>query len=281
MVYFTKYFKHYLVGKQFLLRIDHSSIRWLLSFKDPEGQVARWIEALSEFDMKIEHRPGKQHGNAEGLSRMSCRQCGFTRSAVSDTEHKEVSVGHVEDVSQSLVDLQKHDSDFKVVRSWVTEGKRHSADNIKSGSYFLKSLWNQWGNLLIRDNLLCHKWSYTVSGTVYYQAVVPFSERLRVLQKQHDDRPSGHLGIRKTLAKVSQRYYWPGMRGDVKAYVNGCDTCLRKKIQSKRSKFLRRLFKLEAPWKDWPQISLVSCLRRRMETNIFSWDRTTSLSGQL
>ena len=59
VVYFTKYFKHYWVGKQFLLRTDHSSIRWLLSIKDPEGQVARWIEALSEFDMKIEHRPGK------------------------------------------------------------------------------------------------------------------------------------------------------------------------------------------------------------------------------
>ena len=92
VVYFTKYFKHYLVGKQFLLRTDHSSIRWLLSFKDPEGQVARWIEALSEFDMKIEHRPGKQHGNADGLSRMPCRQCGFIRSAVSDTEHKIVFV---------------------------------------------------------------------------------------------------------------------------------------------------------------------------------------------
>ena len=42
--------------------------------------------------MKIEHRPGKQHGNADGLSRMPCRQCGFTRSAVSDTAHKEVPV---------------------------------------------------------------------------------------------------------------------------------------------------------------------------------------------
>ena len=45
--------------------------------------------------MKIEHRTGKQHGNADGLSRISGRQCGFTRSAVSDTEHKEVSAGHV------------------------------------------------------------------------------------------------------------------------------------------------------------------------------------------
>ena len=35
VVHFTKYFKHYLSGKQFLVRTDHSSIQWLLSFKNP------------------------------------------------------------------------------------------------------------------------------------------------------------------------------------------------------------------------------------------------------
>ena len=88
--------------------------------------------------------------------------------------------------------LQERDSDFKVVRSWVTEGKRPSADNIKRRRYFLKSLWNQLGHLLIRDNMLCRKWNDTVSGTVYYQAVVPFSERRRLLKKRPDDRLSGH-----------------------------------------------------------------------------------------
>ena len=67
--------------------------------------------------MKIETRSGKQHGNADGLSWMPCRQCGFTRSTVSDTEHKEVSVCHVEDVSESLVDLLVRDSVLQFVRS--------------------------------------------------------------------------------------------------------------------------------------------------------------------
>ena len=35
VVHFTKYFKHYLSGKQFLVRTDHSSIQWLLNFKNP------------------------------------------------------------------------------------------------------------------------------------------------------------------------------------------------------------------------------------------------------
>ena len=76
LVYFVKYFRHYLYGKKFVVRTDHGSLRWLMNFKTPEGQVARWIELLSSFDMKIEHRPGNVHKNADGLSRIPCRQCG-------------------------------------------------------------------------------------------------------------------------------------------------------------------------------------------------------------
>ena len=43
---------------------------------EPEGQVARWLERLAEFDIKVEHHPGAQHTNADALSRQSCSQCG-------------------------------------------------------------------------------------------------------------------------------------------------------------------------------------------------------------
>ncbi|GBM09386.1 Retrovirus-related Pol polyprotein from transposon 297 [Araneus ventricosus] len=39
-----EYFHHYLNGQKFLLRTDHASLRWLLNFKEPEGQIARWIQ---------------------------------------------------------------------------------------------------------------------------------------------------------------------------------------------------------------------------------------------
>lgn len=65
LVNFTKYFKTYLVGKKFTARTDHNSLKWLLSFKNPEGQVARWLEQLSEYEFEVEHRPGKDHVNAD------------------------------------------------------------------------------------------------------------------------------------------------------------------------------------------------------------------------
>ena len=35
-----------------------------------EGQLARWLEELSQFDMTIQHRAGCKHSNADGLSRI-------------------------------------------------------------------------------------------------------------------------------------------------------------------------------------------------------------------
>ena len=69
VVTFTHHFRHYLLGRKFLLRTDHGSLRWLFNFKDPRGQVARWLEALSQYSFDIQHRPGRNHQNADSLSR--------------------------------------------------------------------------------------------------------------------------------------------------------------------------------------------------------------------
>ena len=71
-VWFSEHFKHYLVSQKFLLRTDHGSLRWLFSFKEPEGQMARWLERLARFQFDIEHHPGRKHGNSDGMSRIPC-----------------------------------------------------------------------------------------------------------------------------------------------------------------------------------------------------------------
>ena len=70
LVWGAEHFETYLWGKQFIVRTDHNALQWLRNFKNPKGQVARWIERLSDFDFKVEHRPGRHHGNADGLSRI-------------------------------------------------------------------------------------------------------------------------------------------------------------------------------------------------------------------
>ena len=67
--YFTDYFRHYLLGRHFLVRSDHQALRWLFTLKNPKDRVARWIEILSAFNFSVEYRPGNKHGNADGMSR--------------------------------------------------------------------------------------------------------------------------------------------------------------------------------------------------------------------
>ena len=71
-------FRSYLRGASFTLRTDHKSLVWLHRFKDMEGMMSRWLHSLQQFQFSIVHRPGRDHGNADGLSRAPsspCRQC--------------------------------------------------------------------------------------------------------------------------------------------------------------------------------------------------------------
>ena len=71
-------FRLYLCGAKFTLRTDHKSLVWLHRFKDAEGTLAWWLHAPQQFQFSIVHRPGRDHGNADGLSRVHlspCRQC--------------------------------------------------------------------------------------------------------------------------------------------------------------------------------------------------------------
>ena len=67
-----KHFHTYLYGTKFVIRTDHGSLRWLVNFKDLEGQHCRWSEFLAVCDYEIVQCSGKSHGNADALSRRPC-----------------------------------------------------------------------------------------------------------------------------------------------------------------------------------------------------------------
>jgi hypothetical protein len=75
------HFHIYLYGhRRFTVRTDHSSLRWLLNFKDLEGQLARWLERLQLYDFEIEYHAGTKIPASDALSRRprsedNCRHC--------------------------------------------------------------------------------------------------------------------------------------------------------------------------------------------------------------
>ena len=45
-------------------------------------------------------------------------------------------------------------------------------------------------------------------------------ERLRIVQPCHSDPTSGHLGIKKTLTRINERFIWPGITRNVHEVVS-------------------------------------------------------------
>ena len=74
VVRFTRQYRHYLLGRPFMVRTDHSSLTWLMHFHEPQGQLARWLEELSQYNMVLRHREGRKHTNADALSRITAEE---------------------------------------------------------------------------------------------------------------------------------------------------------------------------------------------------------------
>jgi hypothetical protein len=79
---------------------------------------------------------------------------------------------------------------------------------------------SQWTKYMIQDGLLFR-------GN---QLFIPkCSMRENLLKEKHSGGLVGHFGHEKTFSKLNGSYFWPGMRTDVKIFVDRCRICLHTK----------------------------------------------------
>ncbi len=50
----------------------------------------------------------------------------------------------------------------------------------------------------------------------------------------HGGPLGGHLGMKKTIARVKQRYFWSGITADVRSCVRSCNQCEKRKSPPKK-----------------------------------------------
>jgi len=60
------------------------------------------------------------------------------------------------------------------------------------------------------------------------QIVIPKILRKTIIQSAHDSPLAGHMGIKKTLERILQNFFWPGIHKDLKTYIGQCKPCLTK-----------------------------------------------------
>ena len=68
------------------------------------------------------------------------------------------------------------------------------------------------------------------------QVVVPKEQFFEVFKLLPNGKSGGHLGVRKTLEKVRERFYWVNCRDYVKDWCRKCTVCATANGPHKRRK---------------------------------------------
>jgi hypothetical protein len=69
VIHALKMWRHYIMGRKFMLLTDNSGVKFLFSQPDLNARQARWLAFLSEFDFEVRHIKGKENKVADALSR--------------------------------------------------------------------------------------------------------------------------------------------------------------------------------------------------------------------
>ena len=248
IVYAVRQCRQYLLGKKFLIRTDHGSLTWLMNFREPQGQVARWIELLSEYHFDIQHRAGRKHQNADGLSRTPCPQCGkvdWKQMKIDAWKNLEVSRrtgSSSTDLQPSgpspppeqlnwmqqytrpeIADMQKKEPWYSTIQT-VIDGDPNKEIQYSALGADEKVLYNMRKQLVMREGVLYRQWR-TDEETDRLQLLTPTPLRAEIFRLAHTVRTGGHLGARKMLHKIKRRYFWPQMKEDVQQRILSCEAC--------------------------------------------------------
>uniref|UniRef100_A0A3Q3KZ30 Gypsy retrotransposon integrase-like protein 1 n=1 Tax=Mastacembelus armatus TaxID=205130 RepID=A0A3Q3KZ30_9TELE len=241
----VRHFRSYLLGTRFVLRTDHASLTWMLNFRQPERQVARWLEILQEYDFEVQHRPGRQHANADALSRRPCLvdECKYCKRleerdlglAAVAAEPSGVGEAREPFTIEQLRQQQASDPVLGKVKGWLEARARPDWPAVSSQGPEVKLLHSQWNNLELHCGVIYRRWRAPGEGNDRLQLLVPRALRPEVLSCVHGAAGAGHFGNAKTVRRMRQRLYWPGCRQDAEVYVHCCDICTAQKGPSQRS----------------------------------------------
>ena len=227
VVTFLQHFRQYLIGSLFTIRTDHSALTWLQNFKQPEGQLARWLEKLQEFQFKIVHRPGRAHGNADALSRQPVRHCSKDCPDINGPTVNTVVATEIGYSSSELKQAQLEDSNVGKLLQAKHDNCRPSAEQSSGESLEFRHLLQQWDQLEVEDGILWCIYAQPRDNVSWKQLVVPQKFRTEILKDLHEGITGGHLGQEKTVKKLKERFYWPGHYNDVQDWCQTCATCAR------------------------------------------------------
>ncbi|KAJ9511053.1 hypothetical protein QJQ45_002859 [Haematococcus lacustris] len=235
-----KEWRCYLEGVPFTLYTDHRPLVALPNQKTLSRRQTRWMELLSRYTFTIEYLPGAVNP-ADPLSRIPDQPVDLlaspvmvvTRGQKRRLEGEEASGEHVVQQPAATPPVVQHIPAPPPLPV-------HPLHHVNMTEQLLAGYRNDpvFADISITD-------TYDVDEHGLYhtkdkkQIVVPDCPELRarILLEMHDAQFAGHVGITKTLERISRVFWWPRMRSEVRHYVANCDACQRNKSVNTKPEF--------------------------------------------
>ena len=247
---------------------DHRSLEYFMSTKELNRRQARWSEFLSEFDFKVQYKPGKLNVLPDALTRRSADKPSSDQDPRAAYQFKVVL--KPENLMQGQLDPQKLSNVIRLAESStvetpISELLERAYEQDQMIIDLLASVRRNDRQLpsSISKSLTGHRVSIADcsqrDGRLYYkrrQLWVPADDELRlvIIRSHHDSLAAGHPGREKTYDLLQRQYYWPGMYDQVRRYAQNCQVCKRSKAF--REAYSGGLQQLEAPDQPWEHIAM-------------------------
>lgn len=210
--------KHYLTGKEFVIKTYQRSLNHLLDQKVVSTIQQRWTAKLIGLTYRIEYKPGVENRVAYALSRRP-----------HDEEFVQLTLAAPLTLDKAaLLKAIKEDKELGRIFKELEQGQSNN-----SGYNLELSMLYKNGCLVIP------------TGT-------PFIPKL--LERFHTSATGGHEGALKTFKRLTQEVVWKSMRQDVVQFIKGCQLCQENKYATLSSAGL--LAPLLIPKQIWTDISL-------------------------
>ena len=214
--------RHYLLGRRFVVRTDQQSLKYLLEQREITLDYQRWLTRILGYEFDIEYKVGSENKVADGLSRIDHSVEG---------EAGLLLLAMTVPVTLQLQDLYREIEENGEIQG--ISNKLQTGQTVKNGF----SLVN--GRLFYKQKLVIP------TSSVH----IPL-----ILQECHDTVMGGHAGVLRTLQRVKALFYWPKMRKRVQEYVAACAVCQTHKYSTLSPAGL--LQPIELPVRIWEDIAM-------------------------
>ena len=224
LLWACRHFRPYLVGRHFTIRTDHKP---LTALNKTSGFALDRINAeLQSFlPYTITYLPGDVMP-ADGLSRPVAE--------ISNPPNMEPdTLPWISVTPEQLYHLQQTDKYIKALVCHVKFGLTSRSNRLRRFVGALK------GEVVFQNGIagiqnVFQKGTADLQKSNKFLALAPYHIQSTLLQLAHDSLSSGHLGPEKTLKRIQQDWFWPGMKDDVYNYCRSCHVCLKSNYPSNK-----------------------------------------------